>query len=141
VGPVPADAGQTPRSVRGGWGLGIPRNLPDENKDVAYQLLTYVTSKAFEKYQIGTYQTDPNRSSTATDPELVAQLPYLPAAVHAVETAQILEIANIPETFAIATAVAAEFNLALAGTEDAATACQKAQDACLAILRTGGHLA
>jgi multiple sugar transport system substrate-binding protein len=141
VAPVPADAGQTPRSIRGGWGLGIPKNLPDANKDAAYHLLTYMTSQEFEKYQVGTYQTDPNRKSTGSDPDLVAQLPYLPEAVAAIETAQILEIANIPETFEIVGAIAAEFNLALTGTEDAATACQKAQDASVAILRRGGHLA
>jgi len=138
---MPADAGQTPRAVRGGWGLGIPKNLPDKNKDVAWHLLTYLTSAEFEKYQVATYQTDPNRSSTFTDPDLVEKLPYLPIAGEAAESAQILEVANIPETFAIVGEAAREFNLALVGTQDAATACQKAQDASLAILRTGGHLA
>jgi ABC-type glycerol-3-phosphate transport system substrate-binding protein len=138
---MPADPGQTPRAVRGGWGLGIPKNLPDKNKDVAWHLLTYLTSKEFEKYQVGTYQTDPNRASTFIDPDLVSQLPYLPIAGEAAETAQILEVANIPETFEIVGAAAREFNLALTGAQDAATACQKAQDASLAILRTGGHLA
>ena len=138
---MPADAGETPRAIRGGWGLGIPKNLPDKNKDVAWQFMTYLTSAAFEKYQVGTYQTDPNRASTFIDPELVSKLPHLPIAGEATATAQILEVANIPETFAIVGEAAREFNLALAGTQDAATACQKAQDASLAILRTGGHLA
>lgn len=138
---MPADAGQTPRAVRGGWGLGIPKNLPDKNKDVAWHFLTYLTSAEFEKYQVKTYQTDPNRASTFIDPELVSALPYLPIAGEAAETAQILEVADIPETFAIVGEAAREFNLALTGTQDAATACQKAQDASLAILRTGGHLA
>ncbi len=138
---MPADAGQTPRAIRGGWGLGIPKNLPEKNKDVAWHLMTYLTSAEFEKYQVATYQTDPNRSSTFIDPELVSALPYLPIAGEAALSAQILEVANIPETFAIVGEVAREFNLALTGTQDAATACQKAQDASLAILRTGGHLA
>ncbi len=141
VATMPADPGQTPRAIRGGWGLGIPKNLPDKNKDVAWHLMTYLTSAAFEKYQVGTYQTDPNRASTFIDPELVTKLPYLPVAGEAAETAQILEIANIPETFAIVGEVAREFNLALVGTQDAATACKKAQDASLAILKKGGHLA
>ena len=130
-----------PSAIRGGWGLGIPKNLPDANKDVAWHLMTYLTSAAFEKYQVGTYQTDPNRASTFIDPELVSKLPHLPIAGEATASAQILEVANIPETFAIVGEAAREFNLALAGTQDAATACQKAQDASLAILRTGGHLA
>jgi ABC-type glycerol-3-phosphate transport system substrate-binding protein len=138
---MPADAGQTPRAVRGGWGLGIPKNLPDKNKDVAWHFLTYLTSAEFEKYQVKTYQTDPNRASTFIDPDLTATLPHLPIAGEAAESAQILEVADIPETFAIVGEAAREFNLALTGAQDAATACQKAQDACLAILRTGGHLA
>jgi multiple sugar transport system substrate-binding protein len=141
VAQVPADAGQTPRGIRGGWGLGIPKNLPDANKDAAWHLLTYITSKAFEKYQVMTYQTDPNRTSTGSDPEIVAALPYIPEAVAAIGTAQILEVANIPETFEIVGAAAREFNLALTGTQDAATACANAQTAAEEILRRGGHLA
>ena len=141
VATMPADPGQTPRAIRGGWGLGIPKNLPDKNKDVAWHLMTYLTSAGFEKYQVGTYQTDPNRASTFIDPELVTKLPYLPVAGEAAKTAQILEVAGIPETFEIVGAVAREFNLALTGTQDAKAACKKAQDASVAILKKGGHLA
>ena len=44
-------------------------------------------------------------------------------------------------TFEIVGAVAREFNLALTGTQDAKAACKKAQDASVAILKKGGHLA
>jgi multiple sugar transport system substrate-binding protein len=138
---VPADGGNTPQAIRGGWGLGIPKNLPDQKKDVAWHLMTYLTSKEFEKHQVLNYQTDPNRSSTFIDPELVSALPYLPVAGEAAETARILEIANIPETFEIVGAAAREFNLALTGAQDAATACQNVQTAAEGILRTGSHLA
>lgn len=141
VADVPADGGATPQAIRGGWGLGIPKNLPDRNKDVAWHLMTYLTSKEFEQYQVLTYQTDPNRLSTFAEPDLVAALPYLPVAGEAAETARILEIADIPQTFEIVGAAAREFNLALTGAQDAATACQKAQEASETILRTGGHLA
>lgn len=141
VAAMPADAGQTPRAIRGGWGLGIPKNLPDKNKDVAWHFMTYLTSKEFEKYQVATYQTDPNRASTFIDPELVTKLPYLPVAGEAAQSAQILEVADIPETFEIVGAAAREFNLALTGTQDAKTACKKAQEASVAILKKGGHLA
>jgi multiple sugar transport system substrate-binding protein len=138
---VPADEGQTPQAIRGGWGLGIPKNLPDHNKDVAWHFMTYLTSKEFEKYQVATYQTDPNRTSTFIDPELVDALPHLPVAGQAAETARIVEIAHIPEVFEIIGAASREFNLALTGTQDAATACQKVQTEAEQILRTGGHLA
>ena len=140
VAPMPADDGKS-RAIRGGWGLGIPRNLPQVNKDAAYHLMTYLTSKGFEKYQVMTYETDPNRSSTGVDAEIVAALPYIPAAVKAIESAQILEIANIPETLEIVGKVAREINLALTGAVDARTAMANAQASSLATLKAGGHLA
>jgi ABC-type glycerol-3-phosphate transport system substrate-binding protein len=139
VAAMPADDGN-PRGIRGGWGLGIPKNLSQERKDCAWHALTYITSKDFEKYQVMTYQTDPNRISTGSGPEIVAALPYIPAAVDAIESAQILEIANIPETFEIAGLVAEQINLALVGSQDAATAMANAQTAALDVLRRGGHL-
>ena len=60
VAQMPAEDGN-PRGIRGGWGLGIPKNLSQERKDCAWHILTYITSKAFEKHQVMTYQTDPNR--------------------------------------------------------------------------------
>ena len=138
---MPADSGQTPRAVRGGWGLGIPNNLPDERKDVAWHLLTYLASKEFEQYQVATYKTDPNRLSTFENAELVAELPYLPIAGAAAETAQILETAIIPENFELVGEAAREFNLALTGSQTAEEACAHAQDSWAAILQRAGHLA
>ena len=59
VAPMPADDGN-PRGIRGGWGLGIPKNLSQERKDCAWFILTQITSAPFEKCQVMTYQTDPN---------------------------------------------------------------------------------
>jgi len=137
VAPMPAEDGN-PRGIRGGWGLAIPKNLPQENKDCAWLLMTQITSAPFEKYQVMTYQTDPNRISTGTDPEIVAALPYIPAAVEAIKSAQTLELANIPETFQVAGEIAREINLALTGAEDAATAMKNAQAAATDILKQGG---
>jgi ABC-type glycerol-3-phosphate transport system substrate-binding protein len=138
VAQVPADDGN-PRGIRGGWGLGIPANLPQERKDCAWHILTYITSKDFEKYQVMTYQTDPNRSSTGSDAEISAALPYIPDAVTAIETAQILEVANLPEAFEIVGLIAEQVNLALTGTQDAATAMANAQAAVTAVLQRQGY--
>lgn len=140
VAPVPT-TGDNPRGIRGGWGLAIPKNLPQENKDCAWLLMTQITSKAFEKYQVMTYQTDPNRISTAQDPDVIAALPYIPAAVAAIEDAQTLAVANIPETWQIVGELQREINLALTGAEDAATAMANAQAGAEKILKDGGHLA
>ena len=56
------------KPVRGGFGTGIPKNT--QNKDAAWAVLTYLTSKEWEKYQVGTYKTDPSRLSTYNDPDL-----------------------------------------------------------------------
>ena len=138
VAQVPADDGN-PRAIRGGWGLGIPKNLSQERKDCAWHILTMITSKDFEKYQVMTYQTDPNRLSTAADAEVVAALPYIPEAVKAIETAQILETANLPANFEMVALIAEQINLALVGSQDAATAMANAQAAVTDVLKRDGH--
>lgn len=140
VATVPADPGQVGRAVRGGWGLGIPKNADPAKKDAAWAVLTYLTGKEFNDYQVATYQTDPNRRSTFSNPELVQKLRYLPVAGEAAESAQILELATIPETFELVGEAAREFNLALAGEQTAEEACQKAQAAWETILRRQGYL-
>lgn len=140
VAPMPADDGN-PRSIRGGWGLGIPANQSQQAKDCAWHILTQITSKEFEKHQVLNYQTDPNRSSTADDPEIVEALPYIPEAVAALESAQFLEFVDLPETFEIAGEIAREMNLAIAGTKTAEQAMADAQAAVDAILQRQGYQA
>lgn len=127
------------KAVRGGWGVGIPKNA--KNKDAAWTVITYLTSKAWEKYQTLKYQTDPTRNSTFFDPALGKALPYLPTAGKVFQKAQILEIANIPETFEMIGAAAEEFAAALSGSSSAADAAKKANDRWIGILKKGGHLA
>jgi multiple sugar transport system substrate-binding protein len=138
VAPMPADDGN-PRAIRGGWGLGIPANLPQEAKDCAWHILTQITSAEFEQHQVLNYQTDPNRSSTAT--AVVDALPYMPMAVEALETAQILEFATLPQTFDIVGVMTREANHASSGTTDAATARAAAPPAIDAILVREGYQA
>ncbi len=126
------------KAVRGGWGMGIPKNA--KNKDAAWTVITYLTSKEWEKYQTRKYQTDPTRNSTFFDPSLAKALPYLPTAGKVFQKAQILQIANIPETFEMIGAAAEEFSAALSGSSSAADACKKANDRWVGILQKGGHL-
>lgn len=141
VAPIPGDAGVGPHPIRGGWGLGIPNNLPDARKEAAWTLMTYLTSKELDKHQVGTYQTDPNRKSTFADPELVAALPYLTTAGASAETASVMDIAVIPQCFELIGEAAREFNLALVGSQNAKTACAKAQAAWEKILKREKFLA
>ena len=126
------------RAVRGGWGLGIPNN--SKVKDAAWTTIAYFTTKQYEQYQTGTYQTDPSRKSTYTSPALVKKLPYLPTAGAVDARATILEIARVPETFEMITAASEEFAAALSGASSAKEACAKANDRWTKILKRGGHL-
>jgi multiple sugar transport system substrate-binding protein len=126
------------KGVRGGWGMGIPKNA--KNKDAAWTVIAYLTSKEWEKYQTLKYQTDPTRKSTFFDKALNKQLPYLATAGRVFDKAEILEIANVPETFEMVGAAAEEFSAALSGDSSAAAACKKANDRWISILKKGGHL-
>ena len=126
------------RAVRGGWGIGIPKNA--RNKDAAWQVIAYLTSKEWERYQTGRYNTDPSRLSTYNGP-LARTKPYLPTAGRVYAKAQILDIALVPETFEMITAAAEEFSAALNGSSTAAAAAKKANDRWTDILERGGHLA
>src|SRR5205823_3291283 len=66
------------KAVRGGWGMGIPKNA--QNKDAAWTVITYLTSKEWEQYRTLKYQTDPTRNSTFFNPKLAKALPFLPVA-------------------------------------------------------------
>jgi multiple sugar transport system substrate-binding protein len=127
-------------AVRGGWGMGIPKNAPAENKDAAWTVITYLTSKQWEQYQTLKYQTDPTRNSTFFSPAMNKALPYLSTAGRVFQKARIIEIASIPETFELITDAAVEFSAALSGSATAAQACQKANDKWTSVLKRGGHL-
>ncbi|WP_442582871.1 extracellular solute-binding protein [Mesorhizobium sp. ASY16-5R] len=141
TGPVPAKPGETPRAIQGGWGVAIPKNADPAKKDAAWLALTWMTSKAFNKYEVEKYQIDASRTSAFTDPDLVAKLPYLPDALKAASTAEIIPTSLIPEFFQLNDMMNVEFNAALIGTQDAKTACEKVQKQWEDALRKAGHLA
>ena len=127
-------------AVRGGWGMGIPKNAPAGNKDAAWTVITYLTSKEWERYQTLKYQTDPTRNSTFFSPAMNKQLPYLATAGKVFQKARIIEIANIPETFELITIASQEFAGALSGSSSAAAACKSANGKWISVLKRGGHL-
>jgi multiple sugar transport system substrate-binding protein len=124
--------------VRGGWGMGIPKNA--QNKDAAWTLLTYLCSREWGKFEAAAHQTDPTRNSVYFDATLNKRFPYLSAAGKANQKARILEIANIPETFQLITIAAQQFGGALGGSTSAKNACAAAQKQWIQVLRSGGHL-
>lgn len=124
--------------VRGGWGIGIPKNA--KNKDAAWAVITYLCSKEWGKFEVDAHQTDPTRNSVFNDPALNRKFPYLKTAGQANAKARILEIATIPETFELITIAAQQFSAALSGSSSAADACKKTNAEWIKVLKRGGHL-
>jgi multiple sugar transport system substrate-binding protein len=141
VTPVPANAGETPRAILGGWGVGIPKNVDPEKLPAAWRALTWITSKAMNNYFTEQYQIDASRDSTYNDPALVAKFPYLPVAGQANASAQTIETSILDDFFAMNDAMNVEFNKALIGGQDAKTACANVQTQWEASLRKAGVLA
>src|SRR5439155_15180348 len=110
------------------------------NKYAAWTVITYLTSKEWERYQTLKYQTDPTRNSTFFSPAMNKQLPYLATAGKVFQKARIIEIANIPETFELITIASQEFAGALSGSSSAAAACKSANGKWISVLKRGGHL-
>lgn len=141
TGPVPADPGQTPRAIQGGWGIGIPKNADPAKKDAAWLALQWFTSKRVNNYLVDKYQIDASRTSAFTDPALLEKFPYLTDALAAASNAELLPTARIPECFQLNDVMNVEFNSALLGIQDAQTACTKVQAQWEDMLRKAGHLA
>jgi multiple sugar transport system substrate-binding protein len=138
--PVPAGPGQKPRSILGGWGIGIPKNADETKKAAAWRALTWLTSKKTNRYEIEKYQVSPSRMSTFMEPDLVKRFPFLPDSANAIANAEIMPTAYIPEVFQLNAVLCVELNKALIGAQDAKAACAAAQQQWEVILRKGGHL-
>jgi len=141
VGNVPANPGETPRAILGGWGVGIPANADPAKKPAAWRALTWITSKEFNKYEAEKYQIDPSRNSVFNDPDLVDKFPYLPVAGEANANAQTIETSILNDFFAMNDMMNVEFNKALIGGQDAETACANVQKLWEDVLRKAGVLA
>ncbi len=138
---VPANPPSKPSAILGGWGVGIPKNADPAKKKAAWRALTWMTSKKFNIFEEQKYQIDASRSSAYSDPALIKQLPYLPNAGNANSHAQIIETSILDEFFQLNTIMQTEFNKALIGGQNAATACANVQSQWEAVLRKGGYLA
>jgi ABC-type glycerol-3-phosphate transport system substrate-binding protein len=137
---VPANPGQKHTAIRGGWGLGIPKNISQERKDAAWRVMTYICSPEFDQYQTLTYNSDPNRSSTYVNPRMVKALPYLPVAGKAQNNATIIDTSQIPEFFSLNDTMNREFNAALLKQQSAKEACDKVNAAWTKVFKSSGYL-
>lgn len=138
---VPAAPGQKARSIQGGWGIGIPKNVDPAKRGAAWRALTWMTNKRMNRYEIEKYQIDANRTSAFEDPKLVAKFPHLAHSREAIATAQTIPISRVDQFFVLMDSLNVELNAALIGSQDAKTATAKIQSQWEGILRKAGHLA
>ncbi len=141
TGPVPANPGQKPRAIQGGWGLGIPKNVDPAKKAAAWRALTWITNKRSNLYAVEKYQMDANRSSAFADPALLKSFPYLTDSAAAIANADTIPTSRIDEFFQLNDIMNVELNKALIGGQDAKTACANIQKQWEDLLRKAGHLA
>ncbi len=80
--------------VSGGWGLGI--NDASKNKEAAFKFVQFATSKESDKLQWMKYRIGPTRRSVLSDPELLADSPWM-AGVYEESLANASHRPRIPE--------------------------------------------
>ncbi len=84
IGWAPHPKGKVKASQTGGFGIAIPAN--SKNKEAAFLLLQWLTSKATDK-KIALAGGSPSRMSTYLDPELQKKFPYYPMFAEAFKAA------------------------------------------------------
>ena len=115
-------------AAAGAWAS--PRTCPRSARTAPGCILTQITSKAFEKYQVMTYQTDPNRTSTGADPEIDGGAAVHPGGRRGHRERPDPRDREHPRDLRDRRrSWRAQINLALTGAQDAATAMANAQAA------------
>lgn len=85
IGAEPAQAGLPNKNMTGNWLLGIPEG--SKNAELALDFITWLTAAEQQKRLLLETNKPATRSSVLTDPEAVAQLPFLPGMLDAAKKA------------------------------------------------------
>ena len=120
--------------------LGAVGYAPYASSKEAIRALTRSAAREWGKFEVAANQTDPTRNSVFFDPALNSKFPYLKTAGAANVKAQILDIANIPQTFQLITIAAERFAGALSGSVSAKEACTSANNEWVKVLKGAGYL-
>lgn len=119
----------------GNWMLGIP--VSSNNKEAAYDFLTWATSAEVQK-EYAKAGGIPVRKSVFTDPELVEQFPYFPAAAEAYEVPPIV-LPRTPEYVPLITMWGQHLNAMVAGIETIEEGLAKAEAEMTMHLKEAGY--
>ena len=130
---VPPGNGVT---IRGGWGMGIPKDV--KNKEAAWAVIRYYSTKDADKARVLKYGTAAVRRSTFKDPEVVRTYPYYPTFAKLLEDATPYPSLPFPESWEMVMEPSKFWNLAVTKQLKPKEACQRAQEAVQQILKKGG---
>jgi len=123
-------------TIRGGWGMGIPRDV--QNKEAAWAVIRYYSSKEVDKARVMNYGLAPVRTSTLQDPEVVAKYPYMPVLAELLQKATPFESIPFPESWEFVLSAAEQVNLVATKQKSPEQAARDGQEKWTEILKRGG---
>lgn len=123
-------------SIRGGWGMGIPKDIKD--KEAAYSVIRYYSTKEADKSRVMKYGIAPVRKSTLQDAEIVKKYPFMPTLAKLLESATPYPSIPFPESWEMVMEPAKFWNKAVVKELKPREAAQQAQEAVKQILKKGG---
>lgn len=124
---APVKAGLEPKFGFGGWGIGINADSTPQEQECAWQFIKWLTSPEIQKEWLRN-DGAPIRRSTMTDPEIVAQYPWMPVLLESFEEGDGDYRPRIPQYSIIQDALGTHVNAFIVGqvtAEEALDAAQK----------------
>lgn len=137
--PMPGQGEFAGISTRGGWGMGIPKAA--KNKEAAWKVIEWYSTKELDKYRVMQYGVAPVRKSTLRDPEVVEKYPWAPLLEELLGKAVPIATIDFPDSWEFINKAAAHFNAAVVGSETVEEALDKANAEWIDILKRGGWAA
>lgn len=123
-----------PSNLLYGWQLSIPSS--SQNKDNAWKFMTYVLAKKNVGAFIDAGAPPPGRTSTASNPTYLKQLPYLKTMVQ--EAGNAIALPSIPNMSEILTLISQQISAIQAGQTSVDGGLQQAQTAVTTSLKNAG---
>lgn len=123
---APVKEGMEPKFGFGGWGIGINADSTPQEQECAWQFIKWLTSPEIQKEWLRN-DGAPIRRSTMTDPEIVAEYPWMPILLESFEQGDGDYRPRIPQYSIIQDALGTHVNAFLVGQETAEEALAAAQ--------------
>ncbi|MEO1018940.1 MAG: extracellular solute-binding protein [Pseudomonadota bacterium] len=125
---APVAEGMDPTYGFGGWGLAINDDISDEQKEAAWAWIKWIASTEIQKEMAMLGAGGIIRKSTATDPEVVEQYPFMPVVDESFENGNGDYRPRIPQYPEIQDFLGTAVNAVLVGDADPQESLDRAQE-------------